>query len=265
MEDYETFCKKQLARIRGAPRPEGTPPPDQPQTLSVIHFNGIPVLSPLLTLERKKELQQDRQKAMDLECWQQTSQKRILLNRIQEIVENVQMKKFPSLRDLDQSITGNIHLDLESNVSSDIVLQSSSFSPCSITSSVPGVPVVRAVHAHVISSGKSLEETEYFLSPKPKDICSSPSEERAFPESTFSKPTNASPSNEAVKKDGVEMTSADTARPDPYAMSLQNLLKKSKECIQREQSRRSLRPSSRKMGVKAIQTRRMTLFRQVTW
>ncbi|XP_072839066.2 centriolar coiled-coil protein of 110 kDa isoform X2 [Pogona vitticeps] len=252
MEDYETFCKKQLARLQGAPGPEGTPPPAPHKKLSVIQFNGIPVLSPLLTLERKKELQQDRQKALDLEYCRRTSQKRILLHRIQEIVENVQMKKLPSLGDLDQSTTGNIHLDLESKGSSDFVTQSSNILPCSITPSVPvrpkGVPVVRRLDAHVVSSGKSLEETDHFLSQKPKDPCSSLSEERLCPEGSFSKPTNASPSNDAAKKDGVEMAAADAEGPDPYTMSLQNLLKKSKEYIQREQTRRSLRTSSRRNG-----------------
>lgn len=159
------------------------------------------------------------------------------------------MKKLPSPSDLDQSMTGNIHLDLESKVPSDFVIQSSSFLPFSITPSVPqGVSAGRTVDVHVPSIGNSLEGTENVLPQKPKDACSSLSKERACSGGAFSKPANASPSNEAVKKDKKDSVEMDIKGPDPYTMSLQNLLKKSKEYIQREQTRRSLRTSSRKNG-----------------
>lgn len=50
-----------------------------------------------LSLEKKKELQQDKQKALELEVWKQNSRKRALLTRVQEILENVQVVLVQSL------------------------------------------------------------------------------------------------------------------------------------------------------------------------
>ncbi|XP_044289115.1 centriolar coiled-coil protein of 110 kDa isoform X1 [Varanus komodoensis] len=252
MEDYENFCKKQLARIQGESIQKGISPPAQHKNISLIHFNGVPVLSPLLTLERKKELQQDRKKAVDLELWRQNSKKIILLNRVQEIVENVQMKKLSSQHAFDQFEMENIHTHLKSKVANGFKTQSNSALPSSTALggfAEPKIaPEVKPTDLEVALNGDSLGRTEQFIPHKPKDTCSSLSEKRVCPEGASSDPTQMSPLHETVKKDSIEIVSADTEGPDPCMMSLQNLLKKSREYIQREQTRRSLRSNSRRNG-----------------
>lgn len=44
-----------------------------------------------LSLEKKKEMQQYKEKALDLETRKRESRKKALLDRVQEIVENVQV------------------------------------------------------------------------------------------------------------------------------------------------------------------------------
>ena len=57
-----------------------------------------------LSIEKKKEIQQYKQKALDLETWRQNSRKRALLNRVQEILENVQVALVQShLTDLQKT------------------------------------------------------------------------------------------------------------------------------------------------------------------
>ncbi|CAI5792140.1 Centriolar coiled-coil protein 110 [Podarcis lilfordi] len=252
MEDYEQFCKKQLAKIQGDPLQREASPSVQHKYISLIQFSGIPVLSPLLTLEKKKELQQDRQKALDLELWRQNSRKRALLTRVQEILENVQMKQSSIKSDLDQPDTENVPLDLESKVLNGFVMQSDSILPSPVVLSEPAepetAPEVEPADLHVAANGNSPGVTEEFIPHKPKDICSSPSENPSSPEGLFSNPINLSSSSDTVKKGGIETVSPDAEGPDPYVMSLQNLLKKSKEYIQREQTRRSMRNSSKRSG-----------------
>ncbi|XP_028561679.2 centriolar coiled-coil protein of 110 kDa isoform X5 [Podarcis muralis] len=252
MEDYEEFCKKQLTKIQGDPLQREASPSVQHKYISLIQFSGIPVLSPLLTLEKKKELQQDRQKALDLELWRQNSRKRALLNRVQEILENVQMKQSSIKSDLDQPDTENVPLDLESKVLNGFVVQPDSILPSPVVLSEPAepetAPEVEPADLHVAANGNSPGVTEEFIPHKPKDICSSPSENPSSPEGLFSNPINLSSSSDTVKKGGIETVSPDAEGPDPYVMSLQNLLKKSKEYIQREQTRRSMRNSSKRSG-----------------
>ncbi|KAH0631903.1 hypothetical protein JD844_019803 [Phrynosoma platyrhinos] len=256
MEDYEIFCKRQLDRIQGESMQKGMSPPTQHKNISCIHFNGVYVLSPLLTPERKKELQQDRQKALDLEIWRQNSKKRILLNRIQEIVENVQMKKLSSQNGTNQSDIENIHLDLDSKVLNGFEIQSSSVLPNSAIPSGSMEPKraleVKPADTCVVSCENSLERTENFTPCKPKNTCSTLPEKRTFTEGAFSKPINIPLSNETVKKESVEMVSVESENRDPYMMSLQNLFKKSREYIQREQTRRSLRSNARKSGSESL-------------
>ncbi|KYO30590.1 centriolar coiled-coil protein of isoform D [Alligator mississippiensis] len=113
MEDYEKFCEKHLARLQGESLPKEISLPTQHKNISLIQFHGVPVLSPLLNLERRKEMQQEKQKALDLEIWKQNSKKRALLNRVQEILENVQVRKLSSVNDLDQWEAESIHPNLE--------------------------------------------------------------------------------------------------------------------------------------------------------
>ncbi|XP_061455167.1 centriolar coiled-coil protein of 110 kDa isoform X2 [Rhineura floridana] len=255
MEDYETFCNKQLAKFQGDLEQREASPPVRHKNISLIQFNGVPVLSPLLSLERKKELQQDRQKALDLELWRQNSRKRILLNRVQEILENVQMKKLSNQSDLDQSETETIHSDSVSKVLNGFVMQSNGVLPSPVALG-EFVEPRRALEdkpadVHAVSSGNSLGEKEQFDPHEPKDASSSLSEKRPCPEGIFSNPINLPSSNDTGKKDSIEMVWPDAEGPDHYVMSLQNLLKKSKEYMQREQTRRSVRSTSKRSGSKS--------------
>uniref|UniRef100_A0A8C6XTP7 Uncharacterized protein n=1 Tax=Naja naja TaxID=35670 RepID=A0A8C6XTP7_NAJNA len=49
MEEYETFCKKHLARIQGEFMENGMSPIVERRNVSLIRFNGVPVLSPLVS------------------------------------------------------------------------------------------------------------------------------------------------------------------------------------------------------------------------
>nr|XP_056722321.1 centriolar coiled-coil protein of 110 kDa [Euleptes europaea] len=244
MEDYETFCSKRLARLQGEPLQGEMPPVPQHSSVSLIQFHGVPVLPPLLSLERKKEIQQDRQKALDFELWRQNSRKRILLNRVQEILENVQMKKLSSPSDLDPSGTEKPCSTLEPHMINGFVTESSSVL-CGSTEPQK-TPEVKPADTPVVSGGNLLGETERLVRDKQKDVCPSLSEKTVCPESSFAIPGNSLSSSEIAKQESVEMGPAAVEAPDPYVMSLQNLLKKSREYIQREQSRRSMRSNSKR-------------------
>ena len=101
MEDYETFCKKHLSRIQEEATKGENSSTSLDRNVSLIQFHGVPVLSPLLSFEKRKEIQQYRQKALDLETWRQNSHKRALLNRVQEILENIQNRKVSGKSDVN--------------------------------------------------------------------------------------------------------------------------------------------------------------------
>ncbi|XP_077172316.1 centriolar coiled-coil protein of 110 kDa isoform X2 [Paroedura picta] len=244
MEDYEKFCAKHLARLQGEPLHGEMPSVVQHSNVSLIQFHGVPVLPPLLNLERKKEIQQDRQKALDLELWRQNSKKRSLLNRVQEILENVQMKKLSSPADLDPSGMAKTSSALEPqeiNGFTSVLPRSTALSG---STEPPKTLEAKPEESLVVSDGNLLRETEQL--DKQEDICLGLSEKRGCPEGSFAIPGNSPPFNEAAKQENVEMGQAAVDAPDPYVMSLQNLLKKSREYIQREQNRRSMRNSSKR-------------------
>ncbi|XP_015271593.1 PREDICTED: centriolar coiled-coil protein of 110 kDa [Gekko japonicus] len=251
MEDYGKFCAKHLARLQGeALHGEMPGPVAQHSSVSLIQFHGVPVLPPLLSIERKKEIQQDRQKALDFELWRQNSRKRILLNRVQEILENVQMNKLSSPSDLDPSGMEKTCSAVEPQVINGFVSNSNSVLPSSTALSCSTEPhktlEAKPADAPVESDGNLLRETEQLVPDKQEDVCPALFEKRGCPEGSFAIPGNLLPSNETAKQENVEMGLAAVEAPDPYVMSLQNLLKKSREYIQREQNRRSLRSSSKR-------------------
>ncbi|KAL8175448.1 UNVERIFIED_CONTAM: hypothetical protein K2H54_025277 [Gekko kuhli] len=250
MEDYGKFCSKHLARLQGEPLHGEMPPVAQHSNVSLIQFHGVPVLPPLLSLERKKEIQQDRQKALDFELWRQNSRKRILLTRVQEILENVQMKKLSSPSDLDPSGMERTCSAVEPQVINGFVSGSNSVLPNSTALSCSTEPQktleAKPADAPVESGGNSLRETEQLVPDKQEDVCPALSEKRGCPEGSFAIPGNLLPSNETAKQENVETGLAAVEPPDPYVMSLQNLLKKSRDYIQREQNRRSMRSSSKR-------------------
>lgn len=51
-----------------------------------------------LNIEKRKEMQQEKQKALDVEARKQVNRKKALLTRVQEILENVQVCNFSSFK-----------------------------------------------------------------------------------------------------------------------------------------------------------------------
>ncbi|KAM7152164.1 centriolar coiled-coil protein of 110 kDa isoform 1-T3 [Macrochelys suwanniensis] len=251
MEDYENFCEKHLARIQGESIQRETSSSAQ-KNLSLIQFHGIPVLSPLLSFERKKEMQQDKQKALDVEIWKQNSRKRALLNRVQEILENVQVRKVSSMSDLDQWEPESGHSNSESKASNGFTMLSNinlpnSVTCCGTTDLEKTLEIMPADTAlQVTSSGiDSVRGTEEHIPPEQSE--SNLSENIACPKVTSpDKIQNMTTSDTHVNQEHTEVPPAGEEVPDPYVMSLQNLLKKSREYIEREQTRRSVRSNSKR-------------------
>nr|XP_048722663.1 centriolar coiled-coil protein of 110 kDa isoform X2 [Caretta caretta] len=248
MEDYEEFCEKHLARIQGESIQRETSSSAQ-KNISLIQFYGIPVLSPLLSLERKKEMHQDKQKAIDIEIWKQNSRKRALLNRVQEILENVQVRKVSGMSDLDQWEPESGHSNSESKASDGFAMLSninlSSSITCSGTTDLEKtLEIVPAIQ--ITSSGiDSVRGTEEHIPPEQSE--NNLSENIACPKVTSpDKTQNMTTSNAHVNQEHTEVPPDGEEVPDPYVMSLQNLLKKSREYIEREQTRRSLRSNSKR-------------------
>ncbi|NWI16769.1 CP110 protein, partial [Crypturellus soui] len=250
MEDYEKFCKKHFSRIQEEAIKREPTCSLPHKNISLIQFHGVPVLSPLLSLEKKKEIQQDKQKALDLEMWRQNSKQRALLNRVQEILENVQIKKTSSVSDLNTWEAENTCLDSDSKASTD-------FTPLSDVNL--SCPPVR-------NDSTELEKTPEVMpsnatgqvTSSVTEIVKAVEENAKQSESHFSKDI---PCPKAVSSDNMSGKLASQAlqisrRPglplsdeevqDPYAMSLQNLLKKSREYVEKEQTRRSSRSNTKR-------------------
>ncbi|NWX50161.1 CP110 protein, partial [Steatornis caripensis] len=252
MEDYEIFCKKHLSRIQEEAVKRETSFPVQHKNISLIQFHGVPVLCPLLSLEKKKEIQQYKQKALDRETWRQNSRKRALLNRVQEIVESVQLRKGPSVKDVNTREADNTCPDSDSKASADFTALS-------------GVTLARSPERHGLME---LEKTPELT---PADTAgqvtsnvievAKAAEENVFSKqsgSHFSKdvpcPSAVSPDNvhnklashASQKQEGLRVPPSDEEVQDPYVMSLQNLMKKSREYVEKEQTKRGSKSNSKR-------------------
>ncbi|XP_035745150.1 centriolar coiled-coil protein of 110 kDa isoform X2 [Egretta garzetta] len=252
MEDYEIFCKKHLSRIQEEAIKRETPFTVQHKNISLIQFHGVPVLSPLLSLEKKKEIQQYKQKALDLETWRQNARKRALLNRVQEILEHVQIRKGPSVSDMNAREAENTCPDSDSKASIDVTALSDvslacsperhgptelektpELTPADTTGQVPSnvTEAVKAEEENIFSK----ESDSHFL----KDI---PCPRAASPDNVHNKLA----SHAFQKQEGLGMPPSDEEVQDPCVMSLQNLMKKSREYIEKEQTKRSSKSNSKR-------------------
>ncbi|NXA38508.1 CP110 protein, partial [Eudromia elegans] len=250
MEDYEKFCKKQFSRIQEATIKREPFCSLPHKNISLIQFHGVPVLSPLLSLEKKKEIQQDKQKALDLEIWRQNSKKKALLNRVQEILENVQTKKASSVSDLNAWEAENTCLNSEPKALTDFTPLSDVNLSCppvrngstelvktpeKMPSNVSG-QVTSSVTDRVKAVEENVKQSESHFS---KDI--------VCPKAVSSDNMNDKIASQALKTSGRSgLPLSDEEVQDPYAMSLQNLLKKSREYVEKEQTRRSSRSNSKR-------------------
>uniref|UniRef100_A0A8B9TAF9 Centriolar coiled-coil protein 110 n=1 Tax=Anas platyrhynchos TaxID=8839 RepID=A0A8B9TAF9_ANAPL len=253
MEDYEVFCKKHLTRIQGEAIKTETSFIVQHKNISFIQFHGVPVLSPLLNFEKKKEIEQYKQKALDLETWRQNSKKRALLNRVQEILENVQVIRKGSIAsDVNTWEGANMCPASDSKALTDLTAPSDDNLPCSPkqhgptelekTPELVSSDTVEQVTSNVTEVVQAAEENVFS---KQSESCFSkniPCPRAASPDSTQSKLV----SHALQKQEVAAVPSSDKEVQDPYAMSLQNLLKKSREYVEKEQTRRSSKSNSKR-------------------
>uniref|UniRef100_A0A8C5U361 Centriolar coiled-coil protein 110 n=1 Tax=Malurus cyaneus samueli TaxID=2593467 RepID=A0A8C5U361_9PASS len=251
MEDYEVFCRKHLSRIQEEAIKGETSLTVQHKNISLIQFYGVPVLSPLLTLEKKKEIQQYKKKALDLETRKRESQKKALLDRVQEIVDNVQVKG-PSMSGVKTLEAENSCPDSDSEALTDFTALSDTNSACSPEKhgamDLEKTPELRPSG----TAGQMTSNVTEVVKAAEENVSSKPSESR------FSKdahcPRAASPdkvcnrltAHALQKQEGRVGSPSDEDVQDPCVMSLQNLIKKSREYIEREQSKRTSKSSSKR-------------------
>ncbi|XP_047428870.1 centriolar coiled-coil protein of 110 kDa-like [Mugil cephalus] len=98
MESYEDFCLRTLAALQDGELKKATCEPllSSLKALSVIHFHGRAVLSPLLSAEQRSEMCVYRQRAVQLELDRQKRQRNRLLARVQDILDQTQVQKVQS-------------------------------------------------------------------------------------------------------------------------------------------------------------------------
>ncbi|XP_012973012.1 centriolar coiled-coil protein of 110 kDa isoform X3 [Mesocricetus auratus] len=254
MEEYEKFCEKALTRVQEASLSAESFLPAQAQSVSLIRFHGVAVLSPLLTIEKRKEIQQEKQKALDVQTRKQANRKKALLTRVQEILENVQVRKAPNASDFDQWATETVSCSPEFRDLN---------APATVPNSLPSptedcTPVKLEKITGLLPLGNKDRHSPNELSLSRDSKGSGSPKRGASPDSRqtvngaalrlstgSSQETHISDSPLLAKEKQDPSCLADIT-PDPYIMSLQNLMKKSKEYMEREQARRSLRSSAKR-------------------
>ncbi|XP_014724387.1 PREDICTED: centriolar coiled-coil protein of 110 kDa isoform X2 [Sturnus vulgaris] len=252
MEDYEIFCRKHLSRIQEEAIKRETSLTVQNKNVSLIQFYGVRVLSPLLTLERKKEIQQYKEKALELENRKQKSQKKTLLNRVQEIVENVQMKKGPSMSDVNTLEAESSCPGLDSKSLTDFTalsdINSAYSSERHSSMDLEKTPELRPSG----TAGQMTSNVTEVVKAAEENVSSKPSESRFSAEALCPRATspdmvcNKLPSHALQKQEGRVGSPSDEDVQDPCVMSLQNLIKKSREYLEKEQSKRTSKSSSKR-------------------
>ncbi|XP_058425927.1 centriolar coiled-coil protein of 110 kDa isoform X2 [Diceros bicornis minor] len=254
MEEYEKFCEKSLARIQEASLSTESFLPVQSESISLIRFHGVAVLSPLLNVEKRKEMQQEKQKALDVEARKQVNRKKALLTRVQEILENVQVRKAPNVSDFDQWDTETVYCNSEvRNLSVPATFPTILPSPTEHSALAKFEKITGILPLNNEDQFKSngidlARDSGEFTSLKQ---CNSSN--ISCTENEASLKTSSATLQETLISDGLFPTNEEQdpslleeVTPDPYIMSLQNLMKKSKEYIEREQSIRSLRSNAKR-------------------
>ncbi|XP_053813050.1 centriolar coiled-coil protein of 110 kDa isoform X1 [Vidua chalybeata] len=252
MEDYEIFCRKHLSRIQEEAIKGKTSLTVQNKNISLIQFYGVPVLSPLLSLEKKKEIQQYKEKALELESRKQESRKKALLTRVQEIVKNVQMKKGSSMSDVDTSKAESSCPDLDSKALTYFTALSDISSACTPerqssmdlekTSELRPSGTAGQVTSNVTEVVKAAEENVSSKASESRFLEDAPCPRAASPDKVCTK----LPSHALQKQEGRVGSPSDEDVQDPCVMSLQNLIKKSREYIEKEQSKRPSKSNSKR-------------------
>ncbi|XP_026649636.2 centriolar coiled-coil protein of 110 kDa isoform X2 [Zonotrichia albicollis] len=252
MEDYEIFCRKHLSRIQEEAIKGKPSLTVQNKNVSLIQFYGVPVLSPLLSLEEKKKIQQYKEKALELESRKRESRKKALLSRVQEIVENVQIKKGYSMSGVNTSKAENSCPGLDSKALTDFTVPSDIISSactperqCSMNREKTSGLRPSGTAGQMASIGTEVVKAEEKVSSKPGEsrfLEDAPCPRAASPD----KVCNKVPSHALQKQEGRVGSPSDEDVQDPCVMSLQNLIKKSREYIEKEQSKRTSKGNSKR-------------------
>ncbi|XP_036772965.2 centriolar coiled-coil protein of 110 kDa isoform X1 [Manis pentadactyla] len=253
MEEYEKFCEKSLASIQETSLSTDCFLPVQPESISLISFHGVAVLSPLLNIEKRKEMQQEKQKALDVEARKQVNKKKALLTRVQEILENVQVRKAPNANDFDPWETETVYSNSEVrnlNVPAtfpNILPSSTEHSTLAKFENVTGMLPLNNEDEFKYNGVDLARDSEEF-----NDLKQCESSGISHTENEASLKTSATPQEALIsddlfpRSDEQDPSLSEKVTPDPYIISLQNLMKKSKEYIEREHSRRGLRSSAKR-------------------
>ncbi|XP_053327737.1 centriolar coiled-coil protein of 110 kDa [Spea bombifrons] len=230
MEAYEEFCRKQFARIQGEAICSDSVKSGE-HGVSVIQFHGVAVLSPLLTVEKRQEMQQYKIKAIELDEKRQNCRKTFLLNRVQEILETVQVKK----------TTGMNAVPTTTEEFTDQATKAKNMNGFALLPNVINVPIKSAKHGPA-KFEKSLEDSKANTEVLKEDCLALRPTKSPMINHENDVPTEASQHDGT---DPFEAPPPTKGAPDPYVMSLQNLLKKSREYIEKEQSRRNMKSYSK--------------------
>uniref|UniRef100_A0A8C5QEY3 Centriolar coiled-coil protein 110 n=1 Tax=Leptobrachium leishanense TaxID=445787 RepID=A0A8C5QEY3_9ANUR len=233
MEPYDDYCKKQFARFQGEAVPCDPGSVDESK-VSFLKFHGVAVLSPLLTVERREEMQQYKLKAIELDEKRQKCKKTTLLSRVQEILESVQVKKSSV-----NTIPGS------ENEMTDHTASTKAMNGFALLPNVVNLPM-KSPQNGPASNGKLLGNSQLTTNPEGKSAVETfPVKEDSFPLKQAKSPVShhlKDMPSEVLKNSSasqIDIPPPAHEAPDPYMMSLQNLLKKSREYIEKEQSRRS--------------------------
>ncbi|XP_066130802.1 centriolar coiled-coil protein of 110 kDa isoform X1 [Saccopteryx bilineata] len=253
MEEYEKFCEKSMARIQKASLSTESFLPIQSESVSLIRFHGVAVLSPLLNIEKRKEMQQEKQKALDAEARKQANRKKALLTRVQEILENVQVRKAPNASDFDQWETETVYSNSEvRNLNVPATFPNVLPSPTEHSTLAKFEKITGILPLHNEDQFKSNGIDLAKDSEELNSLKQCGSSHLSHTENEASLKTFSATPQETLISVGLFPTNEEEdpslmegVTPDPYVMSLQNLMKRSKEYIEREQSRRSLRNSTK--------------------
>ncbi|XP_045427206.1 centriolar coiled-coil protein of 110 kDa isoform X2 [Pipistrellus kuhlii] len=254
MEEYEKFCEKSLARIQKASLSTESFLPVQSEGISLIRFHGVAVLSPLLNIEKRKEMQQEKQKALDVEARKQVNRKKALLTRVQEILENVQVRKAPNASEFDQWEAETVYSNSEVrnlNVPAtfpNALPSSTEHSTLAKFEKITGILPLNnedQLKSNGIDLTRDSEKFNFLKQGGSSDIGRTENEASLKTFSATPQETLISVGGLLPKHEEQDPSLLEEVTSDPYLMSLQNLMKKSKEYIEREQSRRSLRSSSK--------------------
>ncbi|KAM3662091.1 centriolar coiled-coil protein of 110 kDa [Ammospiza maritima maritima] len=253
MEDYEIFCRRHLSRIQEEAIKGKPSLTVQNKNVSLIQFYGVPVLSPLLSLEEKKKIQQYKEKALELESRKRESRKKALLSRVQEIVENVQIKKGYSMSGVNTSKAESSCPGLDSKALTDFTAPSDIISSACTPErqSSTNLEKTSGLRPSGTAGQMTSNGTEVVKAAEEK-VSSKPGESRFLEDAPCpraaspDKVCNKVPSHALQKQEGRVGSPSDEDVQDPCVMSLQNLIKKSREYIEKEQSKRPSKGSSKR-------------------